>query len=194
MQPQPQFVTDGHLGGYIKATPEYPHGDPATWCPGVWDWAIKTFEPAFVLDVGCGEGHAVRYFEEKGIGALGIDGLAKQADYRHDYTKGSLPVDALHPSYFPDLIWCCEFVEHIEEQYVENFLTTFDRAKKVVLMTHAFPGQQGWHHVNCQYPSYWIGKMTVRGWQYSATLTYISRPLAPGTHWQRSGLVFVKDV
>ncbi len=35
-----------------------------------------------------------------------------------------------------DLIWCCEFVEHVEEARKDNFLAVFKRGR-VVAMTHA---------------------------------------------------------
>lgn len=190
----PQFVTQGHLGGYIKSDAAFPNGDPMTWCPGVWDWAIQTFNPRRVLDVGCGEGHAIRYFRDRAIEAVGIDGMACVVEakvappatiYVHDFTRGKfLP-------YPFDLIWCCEFVEHVEARYEDNFLELFSQAR-VVLMTHGLPGQQGWHHVNCQPSDYWIKRINARGFVYCLGLTGASRTLAPNTHWERSGLVFVK--
>jgi hypothetical protein len=91
-----------------------------------------------------------------------------------------------------DIVWSCEFVEHVEEKYVDNFLAVFGRATKAVLMTHATPGQAGHHHVNCQPADYWIERMQARGFFLEETLTEMSRSLALYTHWERSGLVFVR--
>lgn len=198
-----EFVNRGHLGGYIRSTAEYPNGDPATYCPALWDWLCEKYKPEKVFDVGCGEGHAVRYFSEKpGVFAIGIDGCQEVLQTKvkeiclllHDYTEGPLPVSVLMPEFTGtlDLIWCCEFVEHIEEKYAENFLQTFDLAK-VVAMTHAFPGQPGHHHCNCQPPDYWIDLMAKRGFYCDGKLSFESRLLVPGTHWERSGLIFTKD-
>ena len=193
----PQFVNDRHLGGYVKTSTEYPRGDWWTWCPQVWDWAILTFKPLTMLDIGCGEGHALRYFLDHCVEAIGVDGVPQVREagivpgnriLLHDFTTGPLAPEGQ----VWDLIWSCEFVEHIEERYLENFLTAFDLARKAVLMTHATPGQPGHHHVNCQPSEYWIERMQARGFTYDHELTLISRALALYTHWQRSGLVFVR--
>ena len=130
----PQFITDGHLGGYIARSPSHPHGDWWTWCPSVWDWMAATWQPMTAIDVGCGEGHAIRYMlDHLCIDAIGIDGMqsAKHAGIvpptriiRHDFTQG-IP-DVGHA----DVIWSCEFVEHVEEQYVDNFLAVFTTPKR----------------------------------------------------------------
>jgi SAM-dependent methyltransferase len=192
----PEFIAAGHLGGYIKSTPDLPHGDPCTWCPPVWDWLIRVFNPRLVLDVGCGEGHALRYFLDRGVLAVGIDGMEQARDagivdasriLLHDFSCGTLTdIPAV------DVIWSCEFVEHVDVQHAENFLQVFERAQKAVLMTHAFPGQAGYHHVNCQPPDYWISRVERHGFRHAKVFTAISRMLAPGTHWERSGLVFVR--
>jgi cyclopropane fatty-acyl-phospholipid synthase-like methyltransferase len=190
-----EFVTHGHLGGYVKSTSEYPHGDPWTWCPAVWDWAIATFRPRTMVDVGCGEGHTIKYFLERDVSAIGIDGCASAREAAvveperivlHDFARGPLAID---PEI--DLIWSCEFVEHVEERYAYNFLSIFAFARKAVMMTHAFPGQGGHHHVNCRSTDYWVCTMFHRGFMLSLDLTTASRALAPATHWGRSGLVFV---
>ena len=59
-------------------------------------------------------------------------------------------------------------------------------------MTHAEPGQQGYHHVNCQPADYWISLMRGRGFLFDQAATEYSRKLAPQTHWERSGLVFTR--
>jgi cyclopropane fatty-acyl-phospholipid synthase-like methyltransferase len=192
----PQFITDRHLGGYIARSGSHPHGDWWTWCPSVWDWMAATFNLTTLIDVGCGEGHAIRYMlDHCCIDATGIDGMAsaRQAGIVpperilvHDFEQ-SVPETG-----HPDVIWSCEFVEHVEAEYVDNFLAVFHRAQKAVLMTHAEPGQQGYHHVNCQPAEYWISRMRARGFRLDQELTDHSRKLAPRTHWERSGLVFVR--
>lgn len=191
-----EFVTDGPLGGYVKSSETFPHGDWWTWCPRVWDFIAREFKPSSLVDVGCGEGHALRYFIDLGIGAIGIDGMATAQDAGivprelikvHDFTTG-LPVLKHHI----DVIWSCEFVEHVEEQFIDNFLSVFQRARRAVLMTHAMPGQAGHHHVNCQPPEYWIRHMSARGFRVDQQMTDKTRSLAPYTHWERSGIVFVR--
>ena len=193
-----QFVEEGHLGGYV------PGGDEATYYPDLWRWLVDDYGVDSVLDVGCGDGVALNFFKKR-IKAnknrkyllskiRGIEGVgqADEAIIQHDYTTGPCPAP-WHENFF-DLIWCCEFVEHVEEQYVPNFLDTFTTGK-TVLMTHAEPGQQGYHHVNCQPASYWVQKMREIGYTLNSELTIKTRELAgkntsPWNHYVRSGLAF----
>jgi hypothetical protein len=140
-----------HLGGYVVG------GDAATFFPGLWDWLVDTWQVRSVIDVGCGEGHALKFFRDRGCCVIGIDGI-EQDDrdvVTHDYATGPWSIyDEDGATTRPDgltefdLAWSCEFVEHVEERYVPNFLATFACAR-YVLMTHGEPGQPGWHHVNC---------------------------------------------
>lgn len=185
----PDFYIDEerpHLGGYIVG------GDPATYFPDLWTWFVRELGVTSVLDIGCGEGHAVDHFAGLGCRVLGIDGVPQEHQYIQwfDFTQG--PLKLFDPF---DLVWCCEFVEHVEEQSVPNFLATF-RAARMVAMTHADPGQPGHHHVNCQPAEYWIGAMAAAGFRYDETLTWQARGLAalnrnPINHFARSGLAFV---
>lgn len=181
------MVEQGHLGGYVEG------GDDATWYPELWQWFVKELGVDSVIDVGCGEGHSSRYFEKLGCEVNAIDGVESTNEkvFIWDYTEGPLK-----PQTYYDLVWCCEFVEHIEEQYIPNFLETFKRAR-IVTMTHAIPGQAGYHHVNCREREYWLGVMAAIGYQLDLGVTNIARDKAranrnPWNHFVRSGLVFVR--
>jgi len=174
-----------HLGGYV------PGGDPATQYPDLWAWMVDHWKIRSVLDVGCGDGQAVKCFRGLGCVVLGIDGVQQDDPniLTHDYTVG--PCGAIQEF---DLAWSCEFVEHVEERYVPNFLATFARAR-YVLMTHGEPGQPGWHHVNNQPSDYWKGALAAVGYQYDEVLTFQARRLAglnldPYNHFRRCGLAF----
>jgi SAM-dependent methyltransferase len=174
-----------HLGGYV------PGGDTATWYPELWRWVVETRGVRSIIDVGCGDGQALSFFREFGCEVCGIDGVPQDdpAIVEHDYTDGPYrPVRRF------DLAWCCEFVEHVDEPHIPNFLATFDAAD-VVLLTHADPGQQGHHHVNCRTSDYWKGVMAAAGFRFDDQLTAITRAFAqandsPWNHYARSGLAF----
>jgi SAM-dependent methyltransferase len=185
----PDFVTDEHaphLGGYIAG------GDEATIYPELWDWLVDQHHVRSVVDVGCGEGIALKYFRERDCQVLGYDGIA-QPDFdilQWDFTEAAPP-----PLGTFDLAWCCEFVEHVEERFVPNFLPVFEQAN-MVAMTHAAPGQPGWHHVNNQPAAYWKGALAAVGFRYDHRLTIEARTQAglntnPYNHFVRSGMVFV---
>jgi glycosyltransferase involved in cell wall biosynthesis len=187
IQKTAQYVDKGnpHLGGYTIG------GDPATFYPELFDWLVDVKGVKSVIDVGCGEGHSLKYFKDKGCKVIGIDGIAQNDKliFKHDYAKGIFRTD-----YEYDLAWVCEFVEHIEEKYIPNFLATLACAK-MVLMTHGEPGQAGWHHVNNQTAEYWKAVMAAIGYSYNEELTKKTRELAAKNidsynHYRRSGMAF----
>ena len=193
---------EGHLGGYIKASPHpapsglrVDHGDPETWTPALWRWGVERLGIRSVLDVGCGEAHAAQYFRELGCEVCAVDG-SKQAkrDSRvpdahviHDFASGPWTPDRSF-----DLLWSCEFVEHVESRYEENFLATFEAAK-YVMMTYASPGQPGWHHVNCQTAAYWAYRMHQHRFVLNDGLTAESRRVSDARHYRNRGLVFERN-
>jgi hypothetical protein len=146
-----------------------------------------------MLDVGCGEGHAVRFFFKSGVMAHGIDGLRSNLDRAvapialHDLTLGPyvMPVD---------LVWSCEVAEHILPEFVDNYIETLTNGK-IIAMTHAVPGQDGHHHVNCQPAEYWIALMQQRGYELERSQTVYrqiaSQELAPN-YFAQTGMVFVR--
>lgn len=144
----------GHLGGHENMT----HVDD-----GAMDYLIQKFKIESYLDVGCGPGGMVELAHSKGLVSFGVDGdftLTRPDPTRyltHDYTTGPAPVD---PSW--DLGWSCEFLEHVAEQYMDNYMDTFMRCKRIVI-THAFPGQGGHHHVNEKDSNYWFQHFGKRG-------------------------------
>lgn len=181
-------IIDGHLGGYV------PGGDPDTYYPILWRALVEERGIRSVLDVGCGDGRgAMANFEMLGCEVMGIDGIPQDNPriLHVDYTEGpSLLVGSF------DMVWCCEFVEHVEGEHIQNFLADFTLAP-LVLMTHAVPGQPGHHHVNCRPSDYWEGWMKTIGYDLDVPLTAICRSLAkqepipgPSNYFARTGMAF----
>jgi hypothetical protein len=56
----------------------------------------------------------------------------------------------------PDIIWSCEFLEHVEEKYQDNYMRLFSTAN-LVFLTYSEPqwSEGGHHHVNCKPQEYW---------------------------------------
>lgn len=191
-----------HLGGCILGQPNGV-GDIDTWVPQIWDRLIEDKKIKSVIDVGCGGGYSLKYFLKKGIDGLGIEGLrvarevspVKDKIYIHDYT-----IHEYIPSKEYDLAWCCEFVEHVEEKYINNYMKTLDMCK-IVAMTHAVPGQQGYNHVNEQLPEYWINVFSKYNFKYEEEYSLNLRkllldkkgnPLKNGKWVRNSLMVFSK--
>jgi SAM-dependent methyltransferase len=187
------MASEGHLGGFVIADQDHPVGDRGTYERRIWSYVFPVLRIGSVLDVGCGQGFAVEYLAGRGYRVLGIDGsnLAKELNRRpdlflqHDFVTGPC---AIQSSPF-DAIWCCEVVEHVAERYLPHVLDTFrSSGARYLFMTHAYPGQKGYHHVNCQGPEYWIRHLNRVGFAHKPLLTRFTRQFAKG--FFRRGLVF----
>lgn len=175
-----------HLGGYDL------EGDPKTHAPEVWSALLERYHPRTVVDVGAGAGQTSKWFSDQGVDVLAIEGEIEGVRACRD--KGIETLDADFEDESPvagshDLAWCCEVVEHIDEGKVENLLKVFDSCR-VVAMTHAFPGDYGYHHVNCRPSDYWIEKITARGFRYEREFSESLRALTSAVCVRRSLLVF----
>lgn len=162
-QLQGDYVLENHLGGYIK------NGDNGTYYPLLWSFLVSNYEIKSVLDIGCGRGYSAAYFKSLNCEVVGVDGSI-QAKYTslipdnfilNDYTISSC--SKLERNF--DLCWCSEFIEHVEEKFMKNFLVDFNRCKYIAV-TYAVPGQVGYHHVNCQPKEYWISKIENEGYKF----------------------------
>lgn len=185
------WIIDRHLGGCLL------DGDENSWTPEMWDYIVGKYNIKSVVDIGAGCGFATEYFHNKGLDVLGVDGCEEvQENFKlkdnfrlNDYQDGS----ALKSFESFDLCWSCEFVEHVEEEYSDNFLNDYTHAKYLAI-THATPGQGGYHHVNCQWQEYWIEKLEALGFKFDQAETDRTRELTdPSKHYNKSGLFFINQ-
>lgn len=169
-----------HLGGHFGNT----NVDGTT-----LRYLVERFAIRSMLDVGCGPGGMLDEANQIGLEVGGVDGDPHMARWNvqiHDYTEGPLPADGW------DLVWCVEFVEHVEEQYREHYLATF-AGGRVLFLTAAPPGFPGWHHVNCQPETYWVTLLEQHGWALDREATQWVRVNGGHPFSTRQGLVFVKS-
>ena len=176
-----------HLGGNMNG------GDSSTdFATDLFPWLIKTFNIKSLIDVGCAQGHALHSFKALGVEKLlGIEGLKYNADHCkvpvvvHDLTKGPVVVEGY------EFVWCSDVAEHIEEQYVDNLLTTLANGKWLAMaqgdsgMTHS-----GWHHVNNKPESYWIEKLKTVGFETDEELTRQARAQSTRGIWPTLGRIY----
>ncbi len=112
-----------------------------------------------VVDVGCGEGIWLRAFADAGVSRIvGLDGdyvdrarlqIAKETFIAHDLTQ---PFPELGRF---DLAVSLEVAEHLDAEFADDFVASLTSLSDYVLFSAAIPGQEGTHHVNEQWPSYW---------------------------------------
>lgn len=185
---KPQVQTPDHLGGHQGVS----HIDE-----GTLDFLIQKFNVKSMVDIGQGPGAMVQLARHKGLVAKGIDGDPRvDADIRHDYSTGPYLLDSV-----VDLAWSVEFLEHVDEPFLPNFMATFQSAK-YILCTAAKPGEPGHHHVNCQPAHYWIGKFAEYGFVFDLQTTIdirdfhttmnTERPLKK-QFVRRNGLFFIRE-
>ena len=177
-------MLEEHLGGHKGRT----HTDA-----GVLDHFWNELGCRSLIDVGCGPGGQVNLALSKGWRAFGIDG-----DYTLKFMFPAEVIDFTKQQFVPkekfDLAWCVEFLEHVEEQYIPNYVTAFQSAKYLVV-THALPGEPGHHHVNCQTNDYWKEKLAEHGLMYDAGLTEQIRACSTMERdfVRRRGLAFINS-
>ena len=167
-----------------------PEGDPATYLPDLWRFLVDSLGVKSVLDIGCGAGAATRFFRELECFVTPIDGVDTGLDglIIHDYTTGPSGIEVDY-----DLAWVCEVVEHIEVRFLPKLAADLAPCKTIA-MTHAFPGQQGHHHVNCRTQDYWLGFFAGIGFMLDAELTRVARGVSAANtnehnHFLRSGMI-----
>ena len=144
-----------HLGGH-----KYVTNIDTTILP----YLISKYKIRNMVDIGCGPGGMQKIARQLGIDWTGIDGdftlKNKQNIIIHDFSKGRLELDKNF-----DLAWSSEFLEHVDERYVDNYMHIFATAK-IIVATAAIPGTPGYHHVNCKNINYWCEVFSRYGMEY----------------------------
>lgn len=168
-------------------------GNAQTFYPELWAWLVKEYGVKTVLDVGCGEGHALREFRKLGCLAIGCDGaprnvaIARVGDYvAHCHDLTCKPFCVYAP--LPDLVWCCEVVGQIEERYVANVVQTLAQGRAIA-MTNELPGQNCYHGVNLKPVRYWQNKLSDVGYELDAHATLRSQEFGHD-FWLTTGRIY----
>jgi SAM-dependent methyltransferase len=124
--------------------------------------------PRHVIDVGCGFGTWLSVFREHDIDdVFGVDG-----DYV-DKSKLEIPEDRylsfdlrkpLRMNRQFDMVLSLEVAEHLPEECAETFVDSLTRLGPAILFSAAVPFQGGTHHVNEQWPEYWVRYFQEKGY------------------------------
>ena len=133
--------------------------------PIVLEW----IRPASMIDVGCGVGSWLKVFSEHGVeGITGVDGdyvdrdlllIPKERFVSADLTR-PLAVDGSF-----DFAMSLEVAEHLPEASAAAFIASLTKLAPVVFFGAAIPFQGGVHHINEQWPDYWMKLFAARGYR-----------------------------
>lgn len=129
----------------------------------------RLVRPTSVLDVGCGTGAWLLEWINNGVpDILGLDGDYVSTTTLRMPPENFRPADLQKPFSLDrrfDLVQSLEVAEHLDESCADTFVTSLVAHADTVLFSAAIPGQGGTHHVNEQWPSYWIEKFARHGLQ-----------------------------
>ena len=175
-----------HLGGHLNRV----HIDQ-----GTLEYFTTHLGVTSMIDIGCGPGWMSEVAHNLGVAWYGVDGDEEALDAKlgtvvHDFSTGP----CRHFYDLPcDLAWSVEFLEHVDEEFVPNFMSTF-RMCKYAVVTAAPPGYPGHHHVNCRTQDYWKGVFASSGFAFlpNETQQVRSRSTMVKPFMQSTGMVFRK--
>jgi SAM-dependent methyltransferase len=130
---------------------------------------VDLIQPRSVVDVGCGAGHWLSVFMQKGIADIvGVDGgwiepaLLKIPGDRFLTRDLSQP---LRLSRQFDLVVCLEVGEHLPAAAADGLADSLASLGPVILFSAAIPQQGGVGHINEQWPEYWRARFEKRGFE-----------------------------
>lgn len=131
-------------------------------------------QPKTVIDIGCGEGHWAKAFEDLGAEVVGVDG---------DYVKSpvvpfvpanlanSIPALSDLPHKRFDLVVSLEVAEHLPAKRADSFVADLCSLADHILFSAAIPSQGGVDHINEQwFSTYWWPKFRDQGFTATGTL------------------------
>lgn len=123
--------------------------------------------PQSILDVGCGTGTWLRAANELGVTDIfGVDGVNISERQLLISPQRFVQIDLTTPWNLGrkfDVVLCLEVAEHLDEAYAGNLIDMLTKHGDSIYFSAACPGQEGQHHVNCQWPAYWQELFNRRG-------------------------------
>lgn len=148
-----------HLGGHVNRT---------NLEIGCINYLINKYKIRSFIDIGCGTGGMVELLHSKNIISKGLEGdikAIKKSKVSNLITQIDFSKEEYKSKDIYDLGYSVEFLEHVDEKYIKNYIGAFKNCKYFV-MTCAPPKWPGHHHVNCQNHIYWIKLFNENGFYH----------------------------
>jgi SAM-dependent methyltransferase len=121
--------------------------------------ALEILKPLSMVDVGCGVGTWARAAMDLGVAdVIGVDGDYVERTALHIPVDRFLARDLCHPLCLDrrfDLAVSMEVAEHLPAERATQFVGELTKLAPAILFSAAVPHQDGHHHVNERWPSYW---------------------------------------
>jgi SAM-dependent methyltransferase len=120
---------------------------------------VDLVAPGRVIDVGCGTGIWLRAFAALGCDVWGVEGGYVPRDQLEIPESRLIERDLEEPLDLDgtwDLAMSLEVAEHLPSSSARTLVRGLAGLAPVVLFSAAIPGQGGHHHVNEQWPGYWV--------------------------------------
>ena len=129
---------------------------------------LELLSPKRMIDVGCGIGTWLSVFKEHGVEEIiGVDGdwvdLNRLKIPAENFLVANLEEPLPIEQKF-DLVVSLEVAEHLYSEKAEVFLDSLEKLGSACLFSAAICQQGGVHHVNEQWPEYWIKRFQYRGY------------------------------
>ena len=129
--------------------------------------ALERLRPLTAVDIGCGTGIWAATLLRLGVDdTIGIDGDYVPREQLRVDDAHFRPVDIGRPFDLGrvfDMAVCVEVAEHLAAERADGFVADLVKHAPAIVFSAATPLQGGIHHVNEQWPGYWIRRFEQHG-------------------------------